>query len=332
MNYISEIKPVYNITSNNRKLISNIEELLTKIEIRDINRLANLKMESKVRSIHSSLAIENNNLSLDTIYDIICFNKKVLGSYEDIQEVRNANELYNQIKEYNWKNEKDLIRAHIVLMKYFEDDEGYYRKHGEGVKIENKLIYKAPDSLIVPVLMKSLFDFINNNNTHPFILSAIFHYYLVYIHPFTDGNGRIARFWVSLILIDYNKKFEYIPIEEEIYKTQDEYYKAIENSHNDGNANSFINYMLETIYNYLLKTTQKTTQKINLNNNQQKIIKLIENNPSITRKEIAKEINLTEDGVKYNLNKLKKSKIIERVGPDKGGYWTVNKRSDNYEI
>jgi len=331
MNYISEIKPIYTVTTNNRKLISNIDDLLSKIEIKDKQRLANLKMESKVRSIHSSLAIEDNNLSLDTIFDIICFNKKVLGSYEDIQEVRNANELYNQIKEFNWKIESDLVRAHIVLMKYLEDDD-YYRKHGEGVSKDNKIIYKAPDSLIVPTLMKSLFEFINNNKIHPLILSALFHYYLVYIHPFTDGNGRIARFWVSLMLIDYNEKFEYIPIEEEIYLTQDNYYKAIEESNNNGNANSFINYMLDTIYNCLLKTTQKTTQKIKINNNQQKIIKLIENNPSITRKEIAKEINLTEDGVKYNLNRLKKYKIIERIGPDKGGYWTINRRSDNYEI
>ena len=117
MNYISEIKPIYTVTTNNRKLISNIEDLLSKIEIKDKQRLANLKMESKVRSIHSSLAIENNNLSLDTIFEIICFNKKVLGSYEDIQEVRNANELYNQIKEFNWRVESDLVRDHIVLMK-----------------------------------------------------------------------------------------------------------------------------------------------------------------------------------------------------------------------
>lgn len=328
---ISEIKPIYNISQSNKKIISNIEDLLSKIEIRDKKSLINLKMESKVRSIYSSLAIEDNNLSMDTIFDIICFNKKVIGDYEDIQEVKNANELYNQIKEYNWKEEKDLIRAHIVMMKYFEDDDGYYRKHGEGVKRDNEVIYRAPDSIIVPSLMRSLFDFINqNNHLHPLILSAIFHYYFVYIHPFSDGNGRIARFWVSLILIDYNKKFEYIPIEEEIYLTQEDYYKSIEDSHNNGNANSFIRYMLNTIYNYLLKTTQKTTQKIN--NNQKRIIELIEKNPSITRKKIAKEINITEDGVKYNLSKLKQNKIIERVGPVNGGHWTINKRSDNYEF
>ena len=130
------------------------------------------------------------------------------------------------------------------------------------------------------------------------------------------------------MLIDYNKKFEYIPIEEEIYLTQEDYYKSIEESHNNGNVNSFIEYMLNNIYNYLLKTTQKTK----FNDNQKQIINLIEKNPSITRREIAKIINITEDGVKYNINKLKTNKIIERVGPVNGGYWIINKRSDNYEI
>lgn len=331
--YNIDINPVYQITKYHKDLILDIEKLLKKVEITEKQRLSNMKQESRVRSIYSSLAIEDNNLSLDTIFDIICFNKKVIGTYEDIQEVKNANELYSQIKEYNWKEEIDLIRAHIVMMKYFEDDDGYYRKHGEGIKHNDNIIYKAPDSIIVPSLMKSLFSFINNNkNIHPLILSSIFHYYFVYIHPFTDGNGRIARFWLNLMLIDYNKKFEYISIEEEIYASQDEYYKSIDECNNNGNANIFIDYMLKTIDNCLLKTTQKTTQKIKINSNQEKIIKEIEENPFITRKELTKRINISEDGVKYNINKLKKYNIIQRIGPDKGGYWKVSKRSDNYEI
>ena len=108
------------------------------------------------------------------------------------------------------------------MMKYFDDDNGYYRNHGEAVKKGNQIIYSAPESVLVPSLMKSLFKFMkdNENNIHPLILSSIFHYYFVYIHPFSDGNGRIARFWVSLILTNWNSKFEYIPIEEEIYLTE----------------------------------------------------------------------------------------------------------------
>lgn len=323
MNNIYEIKPVFNISDEDNKLIEKIEYNLSKINITDASKKNILKIKSKVRSISSSLAIEGNTLSLDTIYDITN-NKLVLGKRDEIQEVKNAYELYKNISNFNWKNEKDLKKAHLIMMKYFEDDNGDYRNHGEAVKKGNKIIFTAPDSIFVGSLMKSLFEYINNNenNIHPLILSSIFHYYFVYIHPFTDGNGRIARFWVNLILIDYNSNFEYIPIEEELYIKVNEYFNSISKSHNNGNANAFIRFMLKSINNSILRTTQKTTQ-IKLNNNQVKIIDFINNNPYITRKQMAILLKITEDGVKYNLNKLSKNGVIERIGSDKSGYWKV---------
>ena len=226
----------------------------------------------------------------------------------------------------NWKDEKDFLKAHTLLMKYFEDDDGYYRKHGEGVKKGDEVIYMAPNSLLVPSLMKSLFKFINEEQIHPLILSSIFHYYFVAIHPFSDGNGRIARFWVSLILTDWNDKFKYIPIEEEIYLNQEEYYNSIAQCHTNGNVNVFISFMLKIIYSSIKKnnkTTQKTTQK--LNDNQIKILEYIKENPKITRNELANKLSISPDGVKYNLKQLVDKKIIERIGADNGGYWNIRK-------
>ena len=183
----------------------------------------------------------------------------------------------------------------------------------------------APESMLVPTLMNSLFDFINCNEgkIHPLILSSIFHYYFVYVHPFSDGNGRMARFWTSLMLMNWNSKFKYIPIEEEIYLNQKKYYDAIAQCHINGNANVFIEFMLNVINDLMEKTTQKTTQKIKLNNNQLQIIKFIKENPKITRKELSEKMNITVDGVKYNLKKLVDSNILERVGPNNGGYWNL---------
>lgn len=81
-----------------------------------------------------------------------------------------------------------------------------------------------------------------------------------------------------------------------------------------------INVVKETIIN----TTKKTTQK-KLNNNQEKILEIINKNPNITRNELAKIIGITSDGVKYNLDKLKKENIIQRIWPDKGGYWKITR-------
>lgn len=97
--------------------------------------------------------------------------------------------------EYDWKNEDDFLKVHTLLMKYFEDDNGYYRNHGEAIKKKNEIIYTAPESILVPALMKSLFKFLNakENEIHPLILSAIFHYYFVYIHPFSDEDEHLRQ-------------------------------------------------------------------------------------------------------------------------------------------
>ena len=319
MNF-DKIEPKFYISENNKKDIKKIEKELSLINLNN-----KIEIKSRVRSIYSSLAIEDNSLPLESVERII-ENKLVLGDKKDIQEVKNANELYKHMNEYNWKNEKDFLKAHTLLMKYFEDDDGYYRKHGEGVKKSDEVIYMAPNSLLVPSLMKSLFKFINEEQIHPLILSSIFHYYFVAIHPFSDGNGRIARFWVSLILTDWNDKFKYIPIEEEIYLNQEEYYNSIAQCHINGNVNVFISFMLKVIFSSIKKinkTTQKTTQK--LNDNQIKILEYIKENPKITRNELANKLSISSDGVKYNLKQLVDKKIIERIGADNGGYWNIRK-------
>ena len=324
MKNLDKIEPIFYISEDNKKIIKNIEDKLLLIKIDDNIKEKNFQIKSRVRSIHSSLAIEANSLSLESVENIID-NKLVLGDRKEIQEVKNANELYEHIDDYNPKSESDFLKAHTLMMKYFDDDNGYYRNHGEGIKKDDKIIYMAPESMLVPTLMNSLFDFINCNEgkIHPLILSSIFHYYFVYVHPFSDGNGRMARFWTSLMLMNCNSKFKYIPIEEEIYLNQKKYYDAIAQCHINGNANVFIEFMLNVINDLMEKTTQKTTQKIKLNNNQLQIIKFIKENPKITRKELSEKMNIKVDGVKYNLKKLVDSNILERVGPNNGGYWNL---------
>lgn len=324
MKNIDTIEPIFYISDEHNKCIEEIENRLSLIVINDNNKKRNLQIKSKVRSIYSSLAIEANSLSLNSVERIID-DKLVLGDRREIQEVKNANELYENIDVYDWKNEDDFIKAHTLLMKYFDDNNGYYRNHGGAVKKENEIIYTAPESILVPSLMKCLFEFLNDkeNEIHPLILSALFHYYFVYIHPFSDGNGRIARFWASLILTNWNPNFKYIPVEEEMYLKQEEYYNSIAKCHINGNANEFISFVLNCVNTALKKTTQKTTQKIKLNDNQLRIIELIKDNPKIIRNELSERLNITTDGVKYNLKKLIDNDLIERIGPDNGGHWNI---------
>ena len=153
------------------------------------------------------------------------------------------------------------------------------------------------------------------------ILASIFHYYFVAIHPFTDGNGRLARFWMSLMLINYNKDFEFIPIEEEIYLHQEEYYSSIEQCHVNSNANIFIKFILKIINSSLDKIIKNS--KFVMNDIQSKIIDYIVNDKYVTQNAIAEQLNVNVRTIKRNFKVLIDNSIIERVGSDKNGYWEV---------
>lgn len=246
MKLFDEIKPVFFIDNKMNDILNDINVKLKKINVNDKQKRKYMISKSKIRSIHSSLAIEANSLSLFDV-ESISENKLILGKKDEVQEVKNAIEAYNHINEYNYKSENDLLKLHELMMKYFDEDNGNYRNHGEGVKRKDEIIYMSPESILVPSLMKSLFEYISSSDLNIIILSAIFHYYFVFIHPFSDGNGRCARFWVTLMLINYDKNFEFIPLEEEIYLNQENYYLAIAECHNNGNANVFIKFILQTI-------------------------------------------------------------------------------------
>ena len=238
-----------------------------------------------------------------------------------MQEVKNAIEVYNLINTLNYKDEKDFLKAHQIMMKYFDDDNGEYRNHGEAIKKEDTIVYVAPNSILVPNLMKSLFHYINNSNLNLILLSTIFHYYFIVIHPFTDGNGRMARFWMSLMLFNYDKNFEFVPIEEEIYLNQEKYYSSKEQCHINSNANEFIKFMLKTINTSLDKIIKNN--KFVMNDIQNRIIELIINDKYITQSIIAKNLNVNVRTIKRNFKILIENDIIVRVGSDKTGYWEV---------
>lgn len=180
--------------------------------------------------------------------------------------------------------------------------------------------------------MDDLFYWMNNvkHTVNPLILSSVFHYEFVFIHPFSDGNGRTARLWQTAILSHWKEFFKYIPIESIIRKHQEGYYTAIQNCNNVGNSTEFIEFMLKIIdeaVDKMILSQRETTQEnyINLNETQQNIIKLIKIKTSITQKEIAQELNITRDGVKYNMSILKELGIVAREGSTKKGSWKILK-------
>lgn len=317
--------PPYTITD---KMLNYVSDIMKKIGeanyFESLNRYPELRRKSRIRSIHSSLAIENNQLSLFQVEDVIN-GKMVIGDQKDIQEVKNAYEAYEQIDKVNPYSVEDLKKIHGILTFLVEKDAGKFRNHGEAVYDGNVEIFMAPPHRLVPTLMDNLFNWMNEvkDTINPLILSSVFHYEFVFIHPFSDGNGRTARIWQTAILSHWEKAFTYLPIESMIKKSQNEYYKVIDNCNKAGNATEFIEFMLKMIDDTIYEITKTTTQETAQETTQEKILKLIKSNPSITQTQMAKVLGITRDGVSYNIKQLKDNGIIERVGATKNGYWIV---------
>ena len=227
---MKQYEPPFTITNIMLDRISSIMKKIGKLDnYKDLNKMPVLRRNNRIKSIHSSLAIEANSLSINQVKDIID-GKVVIGPKNEIQEVQNAYNAYLKMNEVNPFSIKDLKKIHGILTYLILEDSGNFRNGGEGVFDENgNCIFVCPPPEQVYILMNQLFNWMKTkkDEIHPLILSSIFHYEFVFIHPFKDGNGRTARLWQNVILSNWEPLFEYIPIESEIKKYQEEYYKAI---------------------------------------------------------------------------------------------------------
>ncbi len=241
--------PPYTITDAMLERVSSISEKVGRITgFKELESKPHLRRNNRIRSIHSSLRIEANSLSLNEVRDVIN-GHLVLGDEREIQEVKNAYVAYEKIPEIDPYSSSMLKTIHGIMTHLTVAESGKYRKGNEGVFSGDKCIFVAPPPHMVNGLMKDLLAWIKNNEgkVHPLIMSAVFHYEFVFIHPFSDGNGRMARLWHTVILYRWRSIFEYIPLESQIEKYQEEYYEAIDKCHKSGDSDVFIEFMLDMI-------------------------------------------------------------------------------------
>ena len=242
--------PPFVITNEMIEYISSIVEKIGNISSFDsLSKFPMLRKENRIKSIQSSCAIEANSLSLEQVEDVIN-GHKVVGPIKDILEIQDAINAYEVAFGKDAFSQADLKSVHSIMTKDVEKTPGKYRTGGEGVVDGNgNVIFIAPPGKMVPELMSSLFSWTkeNFNKVNPLILSSVFHYEFVFIHPFGDGNGRMARLWQNLILSKWKPLFEYIPIESLIKKYQAEYYDAIATSNKNGDSTVFVTFMLKMI-------------------------------------------------------------------------------------
>jgi len=314
--------PPFSITNKMLDYVSSIMEKIGKLDnYNNLNKMPILRKNNRINSIHSSLAIEANSLSLNQVKDVIN-GKLVIGSQKEIQEVKNAYNAYELIDDTNPYSITDLKKLHGIMTYLILDESGNFRKGNEGVFDGDICIFMAPPPEILNTLMNQLFNWMkeSEDTVNPLILSSIFHYEFVFIHPFSDGNGRIARLWQNVILSKWKNIFEYLPIESRIKEYQEDYYEAISNCHKAGNSNEFIEFMLKMIDQVLDELISNTSIQMNhMNNYITKILDVMDYNIPLSSNEIMDKLGLkSKETFRDNyLNPAIEAGLVKSTIPDK---------------
>lgn len=258
-------QPPYTITNQILAYVSSISEKIGNISAKhNLESKPHLRRNNRIRSIHSSLKIEANSLSLGQVRDVIN-GKIVLVKQKEIQEVKNAFDAYERIKEIDPYDIEELKKSHGIMTKYVVDISGEFRNSDESFFDDRgRCIFIAPPPYLVPSLMDDLFNWMQDekDNTHPLILSCIFHYEFVFIHPFCDGNGRIARLWHTTLLSKWKPIFEYIPLESQIDKILDDISKQVNEDIEQIDPN--IKKLLDVMEDDVSYSSNELMQKLNL--------------------------------------------------------------------
>ncbi len=320
-------KPPYTISSKMLDFVSRIMKQIGQLSISNtLDQRPTLRRENQIHSIYSSLAIENNALSLAQVTDVIN-GKLVAGPKRDIIEVKNAIKVYEDILKINPFEIDDLLKYHGMMMASLIDDAGQFRLGQEGVFDGNRVILVAPPAQRVPILIDQLYDYLKHSDEHILIKSCVFHYEFEFIHPFSDGNGRMGRLIQTCLLASEESIFAYMPIESIIKERQQDYYQAIAQSNQDGNSDRFIEFMLDAILESVSRTFQTTSHAGGQTVQVKKLIQVMSDNNPYTANELMRLLGLKSlaSFKKNYLDPARATGLIKMTIPEK-----PNSRNQRY--
>jgi len=319
------MKPPYKITTSILELIASISEKIGEVNSAYLFKPpTELRKKNRIKTIHSSLEIEGNSLSLDQVTAILD-NKRIIAPEKDIIEVKNAIKAYENLNSYNFTSLTSFCSAHETLMHGLIENPGKIRTKSVGIIKGATITHIAPPGDIVKSLIKDLFDYLKKGKDLILIKSCVFHYEIEFIHPFMDGNGRMGRLWKTVILRQYSPVFEFLPIESLIKVRQSEYYRILGESDNKGDSTGFIEFMLQIINESLEELL--TNQNVNLTSQDRiSIFKDKIKNSSFNRQDFMRQFkDISASTASRDLKLAVDDKILEKSGDKRMTLYTFKK-------
>ncbi len=320
-------KPPFEITNEILATITEIAELVGQVSAtHGLSANPTLRRTNRIRTIYSSLAIEQNTLSLEQVTAVLN-GKQVLAPPKDIAEVKNAYEIYEMMDTLNPYSVDDLLIAHGVMTKGLVEESGCFRSRPAGVvDTQGNVLHLGTLPSYVPGLVVDLLDWVENSDFHMLIKSCVFHYEFELIHPFADGNGRIGRLWHTLLLTKWKPLFAWLPVESIIHDRQAEYYKAINQSNCNGESTVFITFMLSAIKEALMEAIESVgvTEKMSATELRwYKIERFLQKNKTITNADVRQMFQVSSATANRILAKLTDDGKLKKVRLGKSWGYTV---------
>ena len=316
----------FTINTTILNLTAEISELVGKMNVNSkLNQSPQLRRANRIKTIYSSLAIEQNTLTFEQVTAVIS-GKRVLAPPKDITEVQNAYDIYDRLEELNPYSTDDLLKAHGIMVKGLRDDAGEFRNKPVGVVDSNgNVIHFGTLPQYVPQLVGELLDWVKNEETNLLIKSCVFHYEFELIHPFSDGNGRVGRLWHTLLLSKWNPLFAWLPVESIIHDRQSEFYQAINKSNADADSTAFIEFMLSAIKEALIEVNSVPAESSKRKNDREDvIIDYLKNNSDISNSDVRELLSVSSATANRILKELADKGVLIRFR--KGKTWAYRLR------
>ena len=319
--------PPFTITADILNLVAKISEQVGMFNARAFDASPKLRKQNRIKTIAGTLAIEGNTLTEEQITAIVD-GQSVMGSARELAEVQGAIKAYEILTQLNPDNTEDLLQAHTLMMSDVLVNAGKFRDKAVGIHKGKTVHHTAPPAHQVSGLMADLTHWTKQSNDHPLIISSIFHYEFEFIHPFTDGNGRMGRLWQTLILSKWHPLFLSLPLESVIKDNQQNYYQALEQADEQAESTPFIHFMLSVISQTLVQNASVNAfvnASVNLNTlkTPDAVLVLIKENPSMTRQQMAEHTGKDLRTIGRAIAKLQHMGKLTRIGSDKTGHWEI---------
>lgn len=309
--------PPLTLTTRMLGLIADISEQIGQLSaVSDNQQTPQLRRGNRIRTIHASLAIENNTLSVEQVTAVLA-GQRVLGLPREIQEVRNAFAAYEAMPGWRPDSRIDLLKGHELLMHGLIDDAGQLRRAGVGIYRGDQLVHMAPPPSRVTDLIDDLLAWAGTCDWHPLIISCVFHYEFEFIHPFAEGNGRMGRLWQTLILSRWRPVLAYLPVEAVIRDQQDAYYAALSAADRLAEATPFVEFMLQSLSVALREAIRNEPATDQVTDQVARLLQALHNGNSLKVNELMVQLGLAHRAT-FRANYLKPALVaglIEMTNP-----------------